>query len=404
MSEDHVASDHRLKDRAEKPGVTCPHCWHKFAPSEALAVARTSALGPDPVVAGEPLRFLPSRFNRAGNPIDPAGAECTELACSRCRATITRSNLSAKPVFVSMVGGPQSGKSFLLSSAVRRMRQALPDMGYRFVDASPSENQRIVDLERKLFEPADPAAPIREQTDPQREVRAFQFHLKPELLHQADDFLLVLYDNPGEHFLPNHDRGTKATRHLARSKIVIFVLDPLAERGIRARCIPDHPLVKGWPASGGYSHDTPPPNLFLSEMASRAMKFKGVHSLDQIHTRLIIAITKSDLCPDLYKHIGEYPCTTPGPGGRMAGSRIQSVSRDVAAFMDDTAREFASTVRAIDPQAIYMPVSVLRPNPAASQAAGERFECTAMDVQPKWAEAPFLYAALSVVHHQTGGR
>ena len=42
--------------------VTCPHCWHRFAPEDVLWVASHGALDTDPRLGEAPRRFLPSRF------------------------------------------------------------------------------------------------------------------------------------------------------------------------------------------------------------------------------------------------------------------------------------------------------------------------------------------------------
>lgn len=70
-------------------------------------------------------------------------------------------------------------------------------------------------------------------------LRPFQFLLTPAAAAQGNGSpkrLLVLYDNAGEHFLPGSTLGTDATRHLAQSRVIMFLFDPTQDPRMRAVC------------------------------------------------------------------------------------------------------------------------------------------------------------------------
>lgn len=133
--------------------VTCPHCWHEFSPDEVLYVAESPNLMGDPKLGQDhPLRFLPSRFDVAGNALDAEGEVCRDAACPSCHLSIPRPLFEMSPMFTSILGSQACGKSYFLAAMTWRLRRVLPRyFGLSFGDADPVCNQILNDYEEKQF-------------------------------------------------------------------------------------------------------------------------------------------------------------------------------------------------------------------------------------------------------------
>ena len=133
--------------------VTCPHCWEQFPPEEVLWISAHSDLRGDPLLGeDEQQRFLPSRFDPDGKALDVRGIACKDLACPHCHLSISWASLQMNPLFISILGAPGSGKSFLLASMTWQFRQTLRDkFCLSFGDADPLANQVLSDYEEALF-------------------------------------------------------------------------------------------------------------------------------------------------------------------------------------------------------------------------------------------------------------
>src|SRR5262249_2888946 len=138
--------------------TTCPHCWHSFAPEAVLWVSSHSDLLGDPRLGPEQQqRFLPTRFDVAGNALDSHGLPCTALACPNCHLPVPRGLLEMEPFFVSILGAPGCGKSYLLAAMTWQLRQALArDFLVNFADADLVANGQLIEYEQALFQNARP--------------------------------------------------------------------------------------------------------------------------------------------------------------------------------------------------------------------------------------------------------
>ena len=140
------------------PRVTCPHCWHVFGPQETMWIAAHSDLVGDPVLGAEKSRrFAPTRFTVEGQALDARGVPCQLLACPHCHLGLPRSTIEAEPLFLSIVGGPKTGKSYFLAAMTWELRKRLPGaFAIAFSDADTVSNQQLTDYEESLFLPEDP--------------------------------------------------------------------------------------------------------------------------------------------------------------------------------------------------------------------------------------------------------
>ena len=247
--------------------VTCPNCWHNFAPEAVQWISVHPRLADEPqlpkLAAGGSAqrRFIPERFDVEGRAIDLQGSPCTQLACPRCRLLIPRASLEMPSIVLSLLGAPGSGKSVFLTSMIFSMRQEASRLGLRFQDADLTLNEQLIEDERKMFldSGAEKFRPIvaaieKTQLDDKRYraslidghtakfVPPFTFLLSPSADHprflpnNAQSRLLCLYDNAGEHFMPGTDAADKPmARHLAVSKGLMYVFDPTKDRRLRNR-------------------------------------------------------------------------------------------------------------------------------------------------------------------------
>lgn len=403
-----------------------------------MAISRNASLGRDRIVqdAGDSnLRFLPSRFAISGNPLDPAGGECLEFACPECHLGLSRATLTAEPLFTSLVGAPQAGKTFLLTAAVSELRRTLQALGCAFNDASPRENVILQEYAQRL-QPQDPdalIAPLR-PTDPahppngvmvkirgkdQRFLKPFQFHFRPNpdvssvarsasaaggrpgegrpSPAAAAGSLLVLYDNPGEDFLAGAQDGIESARHVMHSRMIFFALNPLAERRMRERCHQNHPLVRTPPKAELRSECRQ--ELVFSEIVSRVMSLKGLLPTESLGARVVVAITKSDLWPDMYKLLIDNRFWRDKQSDVFRGGVDWGAVDEVCIRAKELVRqvwpEFVSAADAADERraARFFPVSILDPAQSGECVgpSGE-FVIRARAVCPRWVEVPFLWA------------
>src|SRR5579875_1968147 len=248
----------RLLNRA-----TCPHCWETFPPEQVLWISEHVELLGDPMLGPEQQqRFLPSRFTVDGDAIDAQGMTCRSLACPYCHLSIPRAMLEMEPLFFSILGGPASGKSYFLTTLTWQLRQVLPlHFHVAFTDADPTANRILNAWEESLFLNPDedrliPLGHLIRKTELQGELydtvahgqqtvtypRPFLFTIRPQKGHLHADSprlarMLCLYDNAGEHFQPGQDTASSpVTRHLARSRAVLFLFDPTQDPRFRTAC------------------------------------------------------------------------------------------------------------------------------------------------------------------------
>ncbi len=244
--------------------VTCPHCWERFPPDQVLWITEHVDLLGDPLLGPEQQqRFLPSRFTIEGDAIDSKGMTCRSLACPRCHLPVPRSMLEMEPLFLSILGGPASGKSYFLTSMTWQLRKLLPlEFSVAFTDADPAANRVLNECEESLFlNPREsemtPLGNLIRKTELQGELydtvgygqqrvsypRPFLFTMQPQARHmsadkaEASSRMLCLYDNAGEHFQPGQDTtSSPVTRHLAHSRAILFLFDPTQDKRFRAVC------------------------------------------------------------------------------------------------------------------------------------------------------------------------
>lgn len=397
--------------------VTCPHCWEMFDPDRTFAVSEHVELLGDPRLGGEAhLRFLPSRFTIDGDPIDARGMVCRTLACPHCHLTIPRALLEVPPLFLSILGAPGTGKSYLLAAMTWGLRRDLPGrFRLMFSDADPAANRSLIEYEESLFldpggnEPVPIGTFIR-KTELQGElyntvqhgqqvisrIQPFLFHVAPGVDHpraggkdRGGERIVCLYDNAGEHFQPGEDRvSVPVTRHLAKSRALIFVYDPTRDPRF-ARAMADRGLGTRAPGPARGTRQ----EVIFQEAALRIRRLTGLPADRRQDRPVIVALTKCDWWDAMLglDPPGEPLRVHPGSGAvALDMPLIETRSRRARRLLGEVCPELVTSVEGFAERVVYVPVSALGRGVANIDGRGPCLRPG--EIRPYWATIPMLLA------------
>ncbi len=406
--------------------ITCPNCWHRFAPEQTLFIARHDDLIGDPI-AGEAAyrRFLPSRFNAAGDAIDARGMACQQLACPHCHLEVARPFVEMHPHFSSIVGVPASGKSYFLATMTWELRRLLPSFGLTLSDADPAANQELQRAEETLFMNHEPHRPVSlRKTEIQGDAlyqtiflegqrqsfpRPFQFAVAPVRAedHLPDTFpyrCLVLYDNAGEHFLPGADStNTPVTLHLAESSEIFFMFDPTQDPRFRKHCYAEDPqlTVGSRPDEAAGTSMTNRQEVILNEMAARVRRYKAIGQTQKHDRPLVMILAKADVWIREAGFDQEpiHPADpSTGEPAALNAEVIQTVSDNCRKLMLETCPEIVAAAEGFSQRVVYIPASSLGTSPELVEEHGHRFLGVRPEaIHPKWVTVPLLWALSQTV-------
>ncbi len=399
------------------PKITCPHCWHRFHTEDVLWVAAHPDLFGDPVLGDDALaRFLPTRFTPTGEAVDRRGASCSELACPNCHLSIPRALLEHDYRILSVVGTPGCGKSYFLTSSIWHLRHLLArKFAVSMADADPVGNAEFTAQEQQLFLQEDPKRLVylektqlegghydSVQLEPGRgtllpkphlfSVRPSKQHVNARGARELTE-LLCLYDNAGEHFLPGSESVlSPTTKHLAQSRNVMFVFDPMQDVRFRSRLkgASSDPQITSH--SKAFRQDT-----VLLEVAARIRRDSGLGSDDKLKQSLTVIVSKSDvwgrLLSDEDIRTDPYLADTRADGavlGRIDKDRVERVSARIEHLMQETVPEFVIAASESAQRVLYVPVSATGCSPHIEQSSG-MMKFSAGELQPWWVTVPFVY-------------
>lgn len=399
--------------------VTCPHCWHDYAPQQTLWIAEHPELAGDPRLGNDQQsRFLPTRFDVSGAALDARGFPCHSLACPRCHLGVPRPLFEMRPLFLSILGAPACGKSYFLASMTWRLRRALPrQFALSFSDADAVSNLRLQEYESMQFlNPNQDALTAIEKTQTHGDLydtvlygdqsvtypRPFLFTVAP--LEQHPNFasaakmshVLCLYDNAGESFLPGQDTAASpVTRHLAISRALLFLFDPTQDMRFRRACQgkTNDPQMRD--RQERLERERPVrQETVLLEAAQRIRGQSGLGQ-QQKHARpLIVVVTKYDCWSGLLDG-GQLPApwVPIEASGRCAMQLdvVERRSQQVRALLWRHTPEFVSAAESFAEQVIYIPVSATGCSPEVDPHTGA-LGVRPKDIRPMWVETPLLYA------------
>jgi len=398
--------------------VSCPHCWATFSPDQSLWIAEHPDLVGDPRLgADSPKRFLPSRFNLQGAAIDAHGFACHGLACPKCHLSVPRAFLEMPPVFLSILGAPACGKSYFLAAASWRLRRVLPKRFLlSFADADPAMNQRLQEYESLQFlNPNQDQLVAIEKTQTEGDLydtvlfgdqrinypRPFVFSVVPLKGHPNFEAAskaaraLCVYDNAGESFLPGADTAASpVTRHLALSRVLMFLFDPTQDMRFRKLCSGRTDDPQMLERTERLDRERPVrQETILAEAGQRIRRFAGLGQ-NQRHPRpLIVVVTKFDAWSALLKTKElptPYTFTSDNALVAMRIDVIESLSEKLRTLLWQVSPELVSVAESFSSQVLYVPISATGCSPTHDSRTGA-LGFRPKDVQPMWAEVPLLY-------------
>jgi hypothetical protein len=327
---------------------------------------------------------------------------------------VPRSTLEIEPLFLSILGGPASGKSCFLTAMTWQLRKFLPlDFFVAFTDAEPPTNQVLNECEEALFlNPREmevtPLGSLIRKTELQGEPydtvaygqqvvsypRPFLFTMVPQAGHarygnvSAISRMLCLYDNAGEHFQPGQDTmSSPVTGHLALSRAVLFLLDPTQDKRFRAVCRTKDVGPAGICDSRSSCQET-----LLNEAGARIRRLNGLSDRSRYDRPLIVVLSKFDewshlWCPLEHGNPWKRSGSVTGIDVDLVEKWSQRLRQILAHFCPET----VAAAESLSADVTYVAVSSLGHRIRVDSRTGLA-SIRPSEIEPYWVTVPVLYA------------
>ena len=379
---------------------TCPICWLKFDRGDVMHVAVHDSLFGDPLLGEEQMkRFHATRFNDRGQALDECGIPCTEIACPHCRRTLAPGFFDEPHKIFSIVGAPQSGKSYYLTVLIKLLQTTLfRDFGVVFRDADPTGNAPINEMKAHLFSAQNPAQAFLTKTQLEGAMyerlprydrmvtlpKPFIYSLSGA---ESDDenCSIVFYDNAGEHFQPGQDStNSPGAQHIASSDAIFFLFDPTINPDFR-RSISDSedPQFK--------SQVSDQQDIILAETEVRIKKLLGLDRREKVQTPLAIIIGKCDSWID---KIGSDNLKNPIVDGTLDVGAVEANSQLVRNLMEEHCPYVIANAERISSDVCYFAASAFGHTPVTFEddKGVSRIGPDPQKINPMYVEIPTLWA------------
>ena len=379
---------------------TCPICWLKFDRGDVMHVAVHDSLFGDPLLGEEQMkRFHATRFNDRGQALDECGIPCTEIACPHCRRTLAPGFFDEPHKIFSIVGAPQSGKSYYLTVLIKLLQTTLfRDFGVVFRDADPTGNAPINEMKAHLFSAQNPAQAFLTKTQLEGAMyerlprydrmvtlpKPFIYSLSGA---ESDDenCSVVFYDNAGEHFQPGQDStNSPGAQHIASSDAIFFLFDPTINPDFR-RSISDSedPQFK--------SQVSDQQDIILAETEVRIKKLLGLDRREKVQTPLAIIIGKCDSWID---KIGSENLKNPIVDGTLDVGAVEANSQLVRNLMEEHCPYVIANAERISSDVCYFAASAFGHTPVTFEddKGVSRIGPDPQKINPMYVEIPTLWA------------
>ena len=379
---------------------TCPICWLKFDRGDVMHVAVHDSLFGDPLLGEEQMkRFHATRFNDRGQALDECGVPCTEIACPHCRRTLAPGFFDEPHKIFSIVGAPQSGKSYYLTVLIKLLQTTLfRDFGVVFRVADPTGNAPINEMKAHLFSAQNPAQAFLTKTQLEGAMyerlprydrmvtlpKPFIYSLSGA---ESDDenCSVVFYDNAGEHFQPGQDStNSPGAQHIASSDAIFFLFDPTINPDFR-RSISDSedPQFK--------SQVSDQQDIILAETEVRIKKLLGLERREKVQTPLAIIIGKCDSWID---KIGSENLKNPIVDGTLDVGAVEANSQLVRNLMEEHCPYVIANAERISSDVCYFAASAFGHTPVTFEddKGVSRIGPDPQKINPMYVEIPTLWA------------
>lgn len=376
--------------------LTCPHCQHKFAASEILAIAAHHDLRGDNILGHNAMRrFFPTAFNARGIPMDESGAACPETACPACHTHLPPFFKQTSQHIVPLVGAPAAGKTYYLLSLIHELESELPRLfNTSFRDADPSGNSILTHLMRQVFTAKTTHQAYVSSTRPNgkfyhRIWRNGEFQDSPRPLifninKDTQNHSLVLYDCAGDTFQPGNKAAASSREALLQSPSgCMFLYDPCADE---AFCR----LLAEGDARQTTLQEVPQSSL-LSEVELQLRMHLNTPLGKKMKLPLAIIIGKLDLWQHL---LGPEPLLPAIHNGKLLSEHIATNSRRIRQFLFSINPSLCTNAEAMAEDVRYFAVSALGTAPSKFRDAetGEVLLAPAPgELRPRGVTTPLLW-------------
>ena len=379
---------------------TCPICWLKFDRGDVMHVAVHDSLFGDPLLGEEQMkRFHATRFNDRGQALDECGIPCTEIACPHCRRTLAPGFFDEPHKIFSIVGAPQSGKSYYLTVLIKLLQTTLfRDFGVVFRDADPTGNAPINEMKAHLFSAQNPAQAFLTKTQLEGAMyerlprydrmvtlpKPFIYSLSGA---ESDDenCSIVFYDNAGEHFQPGQDSSNSpGAQHIASSDAIFFLFDPTINPDFRRS-------ISGSEDPQFKSQVSDQQDIILAETEVRIKKLLGLGRREKVQTPLAIIIGKCDSWID---KIGSENLKNPIIDGTLDVGAVEANSQLVRNLMEEYCPYVIANAERISSDVCYFAASAFGHTPVTFEddKGVSRIGPDPQKINPMYVEIPTLWA------------
>jgi hypothetical protein len=205
--------------------------------------------------------------------------------------------------------------------------------------------------------------------------------------------IVCLYDNAGEHYNVGQDTAlSPVTRHLSRSKVLMFLLDPTQDPRFRNKCKPvsqDPQIVEPL--------QTVRQETILTEAAIRFRKHAGLSAHQKCDRPLLVLVGKSDIWAPLLA--GEDLVSEPimkDPTGKeqlavLDMNRIERTSAKLRKLLLELTPDVVAVAEDFSDEVLYIPISALGHSPEKYEGQSGLL-IKPKDIHPSWVTIPLLYS------------